>query len=166
MGCEVFKIHGTRWGATARRYSLPEINWQAHILDITYAVHKLSQIMSRQYTLHPQAVHHLIQSLKGSTSQGLLFSSTPSLKLTTFTDADWGRCLTTHKSTTGLHGLSILAIALARNPTSHEISKHVDIDVHLIREHVASGFQLVNHPTFHIQCFDAASATVLILSKI
>ncbi|XP_057452063.1 uncharacterized mitochondrial protein AtMg00810-like [Lotus japonicus] len=170
--------------------------------DITYDVHKLSQFMSQPRSSHLHVVYHLIQYLKGSPGQGLMFSSSSSLRLSAFSDADWGGCLETRRSTTdymvflgdsliswkskkqatvsrssaeaeyrALASLAsellwlrqllkvfdiqvpsvmvfsdnISAIALATNPTSHERSKHVDIDVHFIREHVTSGFLLLNH---------------------
>lgn len=170
--------------------------------DITYAVHKLSQFMSHPRTPHLQAVYHVIHYLKGSPGQGLLFSASSSLRLTAFSDADWGGCLETRRSTTGymvfigdsliswkskkqptvarssaeaeyralasvtsellwmrqllrvfeiqvpsvmLFSDNVSAIALAANPTAHERSKHVDIDVHFIREHVTSGFLVLNH---------------------
>ncbi|XP_065873013.1 uncharacterized mitochondrial protein AtMg00810-like [Euphorbia lathyris] len=39
-----------------------------------------------------------------------------------------------------MHCDSKSVITLAQNPVSHDITKHVDIDYHLIREHVANGF--------------------------
>lgn len=158
--------------------------------------------MSKPRTPHLQAVTNLIQYLKNSPGQGLLFSSTSGLCLTAFTDADWGGCIETRRSTTGytvflgdsliswkskkqvtvarssaeaeyralatvasellwlrqlllvfeikvpsvmVFSDNVSAIALATNPTSHDRSKHVDIDVHFIREHVASGFLVINH---------------------
>ncbi|XP_061366238.1 uncharacterized mitochondrial protein AtMg00810-like [Gastrolobium bilobum] len=69
--------------------------------DITFAVHKLSQFMSQPRTTHLQAAHHLLRYLKGRPGQGVLFSSSSSMQLKAFSDADWGGCPDSRKSVTG-----------------------------------------------------------------
>lgn len=69
--------------------------------DITYAVHKLSQFVAQARTSHLNAAHHLLRYLKNKPGQGLLFSSSSSLQLKTFSDADWAACPDSRKSTTG-----------------------------------------------------------------
>ncbi|XP_057418208.1 uncharacterized protein LOC130712389 [Lotus japonicus] len=60
--------------------------------DITFCVHKLSQFLSQPRTSHLDAVHYLLRYLKGTPGQGVFFSSTSSLKLHAFSDADWATC--------------------------------------------------------------------------
>ncbi|XP_068644814.1 uncharacterized mitochondrial protein AtMg00810-like [Aristolochia californica] len=50
-------------------------------LDITFAVHKLTQFMAQPRLPPLKAVHRLLRYLKNSPSQGLLFSSTSSLQM-------------------------------------------------------------------------------------
>lgn len=69
--------------------------------DITYAVHKLSQFVAQPRTSHLNAAHHLLRYLKNKPGQGLLFSSSSSLQLKAFSDADWAACPDSRKSTTG-----------------------------------------------------------------
>ncbi|XP_068666717.1 uncharacterized mitochondrial protein AtMg00810-like [Aristolochia californica] len=69
--------------------------------DITFAVHKLTQFVAQPRLPHLQAVHHLLRYLKTSPGQGLLFSSTSSLQVRVYSDADWGSCLDSRRSTTG-----------------------------------------------------------------
>ncbi|XP_022888908.1 uncharacterized protein LOC111404314 [Olea europaea var. sylvestris] len=69
--------------------------------DITFAVHKLSQFVAQPRKPHLEVAHHLLQYLKASPGQGLLFSANSSLQIRAFSDADWGACLDTRKSVTG-----------------------------------------------------------------
>lgn len=58
-------------------------------LEISYAVHILSQYMQQPRKPHLEAVHHLFQYLKGALEQGLLFPSKGDLMLTGYCDTDW-----------------------------------------------------------------------------
>ena len=69
--------------------------------DITFVVHKLSQFVSQPHLPLLQVVHHLLRYLKHNLGQGLFFSSTSSLHLKGFSDADWGSCLDSPKSIIG-----------------------------------------------------------------
>ncbi|XP_052189877.1 uncharacterized mitochondrial protein AtMg00810-like [Diospyros lotus] len=69
--------------------------------DITYVVHKLSQYVSKPRKPHLDIVHHLLKYLKAFPGQGLLFSISFSLKIQTFSDADWGSFLNIRRSITG-----------------------------------------------------------------
>ncbi|XP_068647981.1 uncharacterized mitochondrial protein AtMg00810-like [Aristolochia californica] len=69
--------------------------------DITFAIHKLTQFVAQPRLPHLQAVHHLLPYLKTSPGQGLLFSSTSSLQVRAYSDADWESCLDSRQSTIG-----------------------------------------------------------------
>ena len=71
--------------------------------DIMYVVHKLSQFLAHPRLPHLHAAHHLLWYLKSHPRQGLFFSSTSSLKLTAFSDADWASCLDSRKSISGFY---------------------------------------------------------------
>ncbi|XP_057453048.1 uncharacterized mitochondrial protein AtMg00810-like [Lotus japonicus] len=71
--------------------------------DITFCVHKLSQFLSKPRTPHLDVVHYFLRYLKGTLGQGIFLSSTSSLKLHAFSDADWATCLDTRCSTTGYY---------------------------------------------------------------
>ncbi|XP_022891686.1 uncharacterized protein LOC111406507 [Olea europaea var. sylvestris] len=72
--------------------------------DITFVVHKLSQYMSQPRMPHLKVVHNLLRYLKGNPGQGFFFSSqlhsNPIVPVRAFSDADWGSCIDTRKSTT------------------------------------------------------------------
>ncbi|XP_073026812.1 uncharacterized mitochondrial protein AtMg00240-like [Primulina eburnea] len=69
--------------------------------DIVFAVHKISQFVSKPRTLHLQAVQHLLQYLKAAPGQGIFFPTSPSLQLRAFSDADWASCADKRKSVSG-----------------------------------------------------------------
>ncbi|XP_057425882.1 secreted RxLR effector protein 161-like [Lotus japonicus] len=69
--------------------------------NITLCVQKLSQFLTQPRAPHLDVVHHLLRYLKGTPGQRVLFTSTSSLKLHAFSDADWATCPDTRRSTTG-----------------------------------------------------------------
>ncbi|XP_041025291.1 uncharacterized mitochondrial protein AtMg00810-like [Juglans microcarpa x Juglans regia] len=69
--------------------------------DIIFAVNILSQFMHAPRDPHMQAAIHVLRYLKGSPGQGIFFSLSSTLHVTTYTDSDWVSCPTTRRSTTG-----------------------------------------------------------------
>ncbi|KAJ9547369.1 hypothetical protein OSB04_019912 [Centaurea solstitialis] len=70
--------------------------------DIAYDVHIVSQFMSPCLD-HYAAVLRILRYLKGTMFHGLYFSSTSSLILRGFSDADWDSDMTDRRSTTGFY---------------------------------------------------------------
>ncbi|GJQ95629.1 ribonuclease H-like domain-containing protein [Tanacetum coccineum] len=56
------------------------------------------------------------------------------LFLTAYSDVDWAKCIVTRKSVTGNSAIKIDA-----NPVFHERRKHLEIDLHFVREKVLKG---------------------------
>ncbi|KAJ9561214.1 hypothetical protein OSB04_006374 [Centaurea solstitialis] len=67
--------------------------------DIAYAVHTVSQFMSAPCSDHYAAVLRILRDLKVTMFHGLYFSSTSSLTLRGFSDADWDSDMTDRVTT-------------------------------------------------------------------
>ena len=70
-------------------------------LNISYAVHVVSQFMAALRSPHYAAVLRILRYLKGTIFDGLHFSSHSSLTLQAYSDADWAGDPTDHRSTIG-----------------------------------------------------------------
>ena len=68
---------------------------------ISYSVQHLSQFVSQPRKPHLQAAFHLLKYLKGTVNAGLFYLANTHLNITAFTDADWGRCISSMRSLTG-----------------------------------------------------------------
>lgn len=70
-------------------------------LDISFVVHKLSQLVAKSRVPHLQVVHVLLRDLKGSSGQGVLLPTALSFQIKAFSNAYWASCLDYRKSTVG-----------------------------------------------------------------
>lgn len=59
-------------------------------LELLYAIQVLSQFMKDPKTDHWDAAIRVAYYLKGNLSQGILLRANSDLKLTTWSDSDWG----------------------------------------------------------------------------
>jgi hypothetical protein len=69
--------------------------------NICYAVNHLSQFMQKPTDIHYQGAMKILKFVKKSPGKGLFFPAERDLSLRGFTDADWGGCVDSRKSTTG-----------------------------------------------------------------
>ncbi|KAF7845329.1 Retrovirus-related Pol polyprotein from transposon TNT 1-94 [Senna tora] len=69
--------------------------------EISFSVNKVCQFMHNPQNSHWQAVKRILRYLKGTLDHGLHFTSSPSLSLFAFSDADWGSDPDDRRSTTG-----------------------------------------------------------------
>ena len=70
-------------------------------LDISYAVHQVSQYLSTPRSTHYTVVLRILRYLKGILFHGLFYSAQSPLVLHAFSDADWVRDPTDRRSITG-----------------------------------------------------------------
>ncbi|KAH9783149.1 retrovirus-related pol polyprotein from transposon RE1 [Citrus sinensis] len=180
--------------------------------EIAYSVHKLSQYVSAPTMQHLMACKRVLKYLKETQDYGLKFVKDGDLKITAFTDADWGSDLDDRKSIGAycvylgnnliswsskkqtvvtkssaeseyralasaaseiawLKSLfleievycverptiwcdNISATELAKNPVFHSRTKHIEIDVHFIRDKVLSGDLKICYVPSEVQIAD------------
>ncbi|KAJ9547690.1 hypothetical protein OSB04_020233 [Centaurea solstitialis] len=180
--------------------------------DISYAVQQVCLFMHDPRESHLQALRRILRYIQGTIQFGLHLSSSPSLNLQAYTDADWGGCPDTRRSTSGycvflgdnliswsskrqptlsrssaeaeyrgvanvvaetcwLRNLllelccpltkatmvycdNVSAIYLSGNPVQHQRTKHIEMDIHFVREHVAKGQVRVMHVPSRFQFAD------------
>lgn len=87
---------------TPFRQLVGKLNFCVHTRpDIAFAVQHLSQFNQAPCQAHYDAAFHVLQYLKGSSTQGLLLNNNSSLNLEAFCDSYWAACPITRKSVSG-----------------------------------------------------------------
>lgn len=71
--------------------------------DINFSVCRLNQHLVAPTDLHMQATFRILRYLKNALMIGLYFHHNNNMKLTRFSDSDWGTCPITPRSTTSFH---------------------------------------------------------------
>ncbi|GKB27988.1 ribonuclease H-like domain-containing protein, partial [Tanacetum coccineum] len=131
--------------------------------DISYAVHCLSQFMHSPLKSHIKTAFQILRYLKGCPGLGIHIVKESGMSLTAFSDANWAKYVVTRKSVTGycvfLNNSLVSwkskkqktlfkssteaeyrAIAsVTINPIFHERTKHLEIDLHFVREKILKG---------------------------
>lgn len=180
--------------------------------DISYAVQQVCLHMHDPRVDHMSALKRIIRYVQGTLDFGLHLYSSPTSTLVSYTDADWGGCPDTRRSTSGycvflgdnliswsskrqptlsrssaeaeyrgvanvvsescwLRNLllelhcpvkkatlvycdNVSAIYLSGNPVQHQRTKHIEMDIHFVREQVARGQVRVLHVSSRYQIAD------------
>ncbi|XP_021753589.1 uncharacterized protein LOC110718960 [Chenopodium quinoa] len=180
--------------------------------DIAYAVQQVCLFMHDPRQVHYDALKRILRYIQGSIDHGLHLYPSSSMHLITYTDAAWGRCPDTCRSTSGYccflgdnliswsskrqptlsksseeaeyQGIAnvvaeacwlcnlllelhcplrqatviccdnVSAIYLSHNPVQHQRTKHIEMDIHFVREKVALGHVRVLHVPSRYQFAD------------
>ncbi|KAF5470864.1 hypothetical protein F2P56_011352 [Juglans regia] len=88
--------------------------------DISFAVNRVCQYMHHPRLPHWQAVKRILRYLNNTRSFGLQFSSSSSISLAAFSDADWAGCPDDHRSTDGFciyFGSHLISWGSKKQPT-------------------------------------------------
>ncbi|GJU15139.1 ribonuclease H-like domain-containing protein [Tanacetum coccineum] len=149
--------------------------------DLSYAVQQLCLYMHDPREPHLNAMKRVLRYLRGTTDLGLqLFRSTTS-QLIAYSDADWAGYPATRRSTSGycvflaetswirnlfreLHTPlftatlvycdNVSAVYMSANLVQHQRTKHIEIDIHFVRDKVAAGHVRVLHVPSRFQYAD------------
>ncbi|GJY88576.1 ribonuclease H-like domain-containing protein [Tanacetum coccineum] len=88
------------------------------------------QFMHKPIKSHLKIALQVLRYLKGSLGKGVHIVRCPTVSLETFVDADWAKCLVTRNKA---------AITIAANPVFHERTKHLEINLHFVKEKIRTG---------------------------
>ncbi|KAK4380351.1 hypothetical protein RND71_002213 [Anisodus tanguticus] len=171
--------------------------------NITYAIQQVCLFMHDPKIEHMNVLKRIIRYIQGTLDYGLHLYPSSTSTLVSYTDADWGGCPDTRRSTSGycmfhgnnlvswsakrqstlsrssaeaeyrgvanvvlescwLHNLllelhcpiqkatlvycdNISVIYLSGNPVQHQHTKHIEMDIHFVREKVACGQVRICH---------------------
>ncbi|KAK1618045.1 hypothetical protein QYE76_023562 [Lolium multiflorum] len=88
--------------------------------DLSFAVNKVCQYLSRPTTVHYEAVKRILRYIKGTLSTGLHIQPSSSTVLDIYTDADWAGCPDDRRSTGGFAiflGGNLISWSSRKQPT-------------------------------------------------
>ncbi|KAJ0511512.1 putative RNA-directed DNA polymerase [Helianthus annuus] len=97
--------------------------------DISYAVQQVCLFMHAPREPHFQFLKRILRYLKGTLPQGLLISPSPTAQLTAYSDADWGGCPDSRRSTSGYCvylGANLISWSSKRQSTISRSSAETD----------------------------------------
>ncbi|KAL9287174.1 putative RNA-directed DNA polymerase [Arabidopsis thaliana] len=97
--------------------------------DISYAVHQICLYMHDPRQPHFQALRKIIRYIKGILTHGLQLVKGQIDCLTTYSDADWGGCPDTRRSTSGycvFLGSNLVSWSAKRQPTVSRSSSEAE----------------------------------------
>jgi hypothetical protein len=174
--------------------------------DLAFTVQQACLYMHDPRQNHQVQLKRILRYVRGTTTHGLLLRASSSLDVTAYSDADWGGCPETRRSTSGFcvflgdslvswsskrqptvsrssaeaeyRGVAnaaaeciwlrqllgelyfpvskatvifcdnVSAVYMSKNPVHHKRTKHIELDIHFVRERVQIGqLRVVHVPT-------------------
>ncbi|XP_047323293.1 uncharacterized mitochondrial protein AtMg00810-like [Impatiens glandulifera] len=146
--------------------------------DISYVVQQVCLFMHAPQVAHMNALKRIIRYIQGTADYGLQLYKSSITSLISYTDADWDGCPDTRRSTSGycvflgdnliswsskrcsvtqatlVYCDNVSAIYLSSNPVQHQRTKHIEMDIHFVREKVQRGEVRVLHVSSRYQIAD------------
>nr|GEV92889.1 ribonuclease H-like domain-containing protein [Tanacetum cinerariifolium] len=113
-----------------------------------------NKFMHCHLSSHLKTAFKILRYLKSCPGLGIHITWTSGMFLNAYSGADWAKCIITRKSFTrycgflnnsfvswkiSLHCDNNSAIKIAANPVFHERTKHLEIDLHFVREKILKG---------------------------
>nr|GEY85257.1 hypothetical protein [Tanacetum cinerariifolium] len=152
--------------------------------DLSYAVQQVCLYMYDPREPHFTALKCILYYVRGTLDYGLQLHVSSTTQLSAYTDADWAGCPVTLRSTSGycvFLGENLLSwfgkrqvtlsrssaeaeyqvyrdnvndVYMSANQVQHQHTKHIEIDIHFVRDFVASGQVRVLHVPSRFQYTD------------
>ncbi|GKA18880.1 ribonuclease H-like domain-containing protein [Tanacetum coccineum] len=149
--------------------------------DLSYAVQQVCLYMHDPREPHLSAMKRILRYVRGTLDHGLQLYISPTSQLIAYSDADWAGCPTTRReyrsvanavaetawvrnlirellvslrTTTMVYHDNVGAIYLSCNPVQHQRTKHIEIDIHFVRDFVATSHVRVLHVPLRYQSKD------------
>ncbi|GKC36087.1 ribonuclease H-like domain-containing protein [Tanacetum coccineum] len=143
--------------------------------DLSYAVQQICLYMHDLREPHLAALKRILRYVQGTLDLGLHLYVSSTTSLVGYTDDDWAGCPSTCKSTSAetawlcnllceLHSPlstatlvycdNVSAVYMSANPVQHQRTKHIEIDIHFVRDMVTAGQVRVLHVPSHFQYAD------------
>ncbi|XP_025648306.1 uncharacterized mitochondrial protein AtMg00810-like [Arachis hypogaea] len=137
--------------------------------DITFAVNRVSQFAHEPTLKHWKSVKRILRYVQGTVEHGIVFTKSTNFRILAFADSDWGGDLEDRKSITGfcvyldnnliswksskqtkptpptIYCDNQSAYLLAANPILHSRCKHLELDLHFLRDLVNQKSLFVAH---------------------
>ncbi|XP_066308043.1 uncharacterized mitochondrial protein AtMg00810-like [Miscanthus floridulus] len=109
--------------------------------DLAYAVQQVCLFMHNPREPHLVMPKHVLRYVKGTLSTGLHIGTGSITSLTAYSDADWllQELHAPISSATIVYCDNVSAVYMTANPVHHRRTKHIEIDIHFVREKVALG---------------------------
>ncbi|GJS74444.1 ribonuclease H-like domain-containing protein [Tanacetum coccineum] len=142
---------------------------------ISYAVQQVCLHMHDPREPYFSALKRILRYVCGTLDYSLQLFSSSTTELVAYSDANWACCPTTRRSTLGycvflgnnllswflvpvprqnIVVLQMFAVYLSSNPVQHQRTKHIEIDIHFVRDLVATGQVRVLHVPSRYQFAD------------
>jgi hypothetical protein len=103
-------------------------------IDLAYAVSRVSSFMAKPQQAHLDAVLHILRYIKGTLDHGILYKAGAPIKVSGFTNADWGSCPDTRRS------MGAYVFTLAGGPISWQSKKQLTVS----RSSIESEYRALN----------------------
>ncbi|GKC56265.1 ribonuclease H-like domain-containing protein [Tanacetum coccineum] len=140
--------------------------------DLSYAVQQICLYMHDPREPHLAALKRILRYVQGTLEFGLQLYASSEYSLVAYSDADWAGCPATRRSTSGycvFLGNNLLSWSSKRQHTLsrssveaeyrgvanvHQRTKHIEIDIHFVRDMVSMGHVRVLHVSSRYQYVD------------
>ncbi|GJW17557.1 ribonuclease H-like domain-containing protein, partial [Tanacetum coccineum] len=124
--------------------------------DLSYAVKQICLYMHDPREPHLAALKRILRYVQGTLDLGLHLYASSTSSLVGYTDVDWAGCPSTRSRNCMLRNLlrelhsplstatlvycdNVSAIYMSVNPVQHQRTKHIEIDIHFVRDMVTVG---------------------------